>query len=88
MKALLQSTRTFKILLLLFAIFLVEPAVNAQNDRIPEIKRYAFSKGYESSVGIENAGDNRLFVIERGGKIWIATIRGKKKAVPLLGYLW
>lgn len=35
-------------------------------------------------MGIENAGDNRMFIVERGGKIWISNLRGKKKPVPFL----
>src|SRR5690606_1073049 len=84
MKTIVRLTKTFKILLLLGAVIFSAPAVNAQNEQVPEIKRYPFSKGYESPVGIENAGDTRLFIVERGGKIWITTLRGKKKSIPFI----
>lgn len=84
MKTKLRVPNTFKILLMALAAFFMESAVHAQNDQLPEIKRYPFSRGYESPVGIEHAGDSRLFIVERGGKIWIATVRGKKKPGPFL----
>lgn len=84
MKLFLQLPQTFKILLLVSTAFFSASVLSAQNNEIPELKRYPFSKGYESPLGIEHAGDNRLFIVERGGKIWIATLRGKKKAAPFL----
>ncbi len=84
MNSKIRLTETLKILLLLVTMTVSASTVFAQSDQLPEIKRYPFSKGYESPVGIENAGDNRLFVVEQGGKIWIATLRGKKKTTPFL----
>src|SRR5918993_1078890 len=42
--------------------------------------------GYESPLGVVDAGDNsgRLFVIDQPGRIWIIDKHGKKLATPFL----
>jgi glucose/arabinose dehydrogenase len=67
----------------LLIILVVISAFNttAQN---PVLSLQSFSSGYSNPVDIENCGDNRLFIVERTGKIWICDANGNKKANPFL----
>src|SRR6478735_10605258 len=67
-------------LFLLLVILSITPAV-AQN---PVLSLQTFSTGYSNPVDIENCGDNRLFIVERIGKIWICDANGNKSATPFL----
>ncbi|HYV92275.1 MAG TPA: PQQ-dependent sugar dehydrogenase [Chitinophagales bacterium] len=53
----------------------------AQN---PSLSLQAFSTGYSNPVDVENCGDNRLFIVEQAGKIWISDANGNKSAQPFL----
>src|SRR6266480_406753 len=53
----------------------------AQN---PALSLQEFSAGYSNPVDIGNCGDNRLFIVERAGKIWICDANGNKSAKPFL----
>ncbi len=50
----------------------------------PILNLQEFSTGYSNPVDIANCGDNRLFIVERGGKIWICDANGNKSAQPFL----
>lgn len=43
-----------------------------------------FSTGYSRPLDIAHAGDGRLFIVEQGGKIWMADSNGVKSAQPFL----
>lgn len=43
-----------------------------------------FAGNFDSPVGITNCGDNRLFVVERAGKIIVMDENGVKNATPFL----
>jgi glucose/arabinose dehydrogenase len=49
-----------------------------------EFKLMKFSSGYSNMVGLENCGDNRLFVVEQEGKIFICSATGTKDPTPFL----
>src|SRR5688572_9864847 len=49
------------------------------NAQLPNIKLEDFAGGFDRPLGIENAGDDRLFVVEQGGRIVIVDANGKKK---------
>ena len=68
--------RKFTLIMLLFAIFLI---ANAQ-----QFKLEKFSAGYSRPVGLENCGDNRLFIVEEEGKIFICDSAGNRNARPYL----
>src|ERR1044071_3204096 len=53
----------------------------AQN---PVLSLQSLSTGYSNPVDIANCGDNRLFIVERVGKIWICDANGNKSAQPFL----
>lgn len=44
----------------------------------------SFGTGFSSPVGIENAGDSRLFIVEQGGLIRILNTNGTINATPFL----
>ncbi len=69
-----------KNIFLLFFV-MVSAGASAQN---PAISLQSFSSGYSNPVDIENCGDNRLFIVERSGKIWICDANGNKSATPFL----
>ena len=49
-----------------------------------EIGLEIFATGFSSPVAIENAGDDRLFVVERGGTIKILNANGTTNSTPFL----
>ncbi|MFT5166269.1 MAG: glucose/arabinose dehydrogenase [Saprospiraceae bacterium] len=68
-----------KIIKLLFALFLFSSTVSAQ-----EITLVQFATGFTAPVHIVNAGDERLFIVERFGKIKIIDEAGATLATPFL----
>ena len=48
------------------------------------ISLISFSSGYSSPLGIENCGDSRLFIVQKGGQIFICDTLGKRTATPFL----
>ena len=65
----------------LFVLLLVCSLFTAAQNKI---KLVQFSTGYSSPVGIENAGDSRLFVVEQEGKIIICDSNGHRTNKPFL----
>jgi len=49
-----------------------------------DLKLKSFANGYDQPVGLENAGDHRLFVIEQAGVIQIIDSSGTKNTKPFL----
>lgn len=60
--------RKFSLLagLFFFAIF-----AKAQTNNLPDLELELFATGFQQPVGLEHAGDSRLFVVEQTGKIKI-----------------
>jgi glucose/arabinose dehydrogenase len=52
--------------------------------QLPDLQLDLFSSGYSSPVDIATCGDSRLFIVEKGGKIWICDNLGNKSAQPFL----
>ena len=48
------------------------------------LKAEDFMEGFTLPLGIENCGDERLFIVEQGGKIWITLPDGSKLPIPFL----
>lgn len=63
---------------LLLALFVVVGETKAQ------ISLVNFSTGYTAPVDIKNCGDDRLFIVERSGYIWICDTDGVKSQNPFL----
>ncbi len=55
--------------------------------QMPELATEDFSSGYVAPLGIENAGDNRLFILEKAGRVWIAFADGSKSNMPFLNII-
>jgi glucose/arabinose dehydrogenase len=68
-----------KIINLLFALFLFSTIISAQ-----EITLVQFATGFSAPVDIVNAGDERLFIVERFGKIKIIDGAGTTLTTPFL----
>lgn len=64
---------------LLFAVLLLGSAARTQ-----EVSLELFSEGLSSPLAIEHAGDQRLFVVEKHGKIKIVQPDGTVNSVPFL----
>jgi glucose/arabinose dehydrogenase len=62
------------------ALVFVALLANTQTNVIPDITLTTFATGFSSPVGIEHAGDSRLFVVEQTGKIRIVGTNGKHKS--------
>ncbi len=71
---------------LLFAAASLNAQTQQVTNALPKIRLDLFSDGYNQPLGIENAGrfDNRLFIVEKGGKIWISDSAGNKSMMPFL----
>lgn len=63
-------------------IFLCSLQLTAQN--IPVIDLETFATGLNQSIGLTHAGDDRLFVIEQGGRIRIVMSDGQVLPTPFL----
>lgn len=50
----------------------------------PKIQLKEFASGFTKPVDITHCGDNRLFVVEQNGYIWIVDSLGNKSAQPFL----
>jgi len=51
---------------------------------MPELALEEFSEGFSVPIGIENCGDERLFIVEQTGMIWIVNAAGIKSASPFI----
>jgi len=51
--------------------------------QLPQINLVEFSTGYDLPLDLTNCGDDRIFVGEEGGKIWICKANGVKSKVYL-----
>jgi len=69
---------------LLFVLMFEIVLLKAQVNQLPKLRLQSFSQGYDQPLGIENAGDSRLFIVERTGKIWICDSSGQKSSSPFL----
>ena len=49
-----------------------------------QISLIQFSSGYSKPLDIKNCGDDRLFIVEQTGRIWIADTAGVKLSTPFL----
>ncbi len=65
--------------LIFFASLLISVSINAQ-----EIAIELFQDGFNRPLNIQNAGDNRLFVVEQGGQIKIIQPEGVVNSIPFL----
>ena len=52
----------------------------SQTDVLPTIELVEFATGLDNPIGIEHAGDSRLFVVEQTGKIRIVDANGNHKS--------
>lgn len=71
----------FKIVLMAAAILVGLSPTNAQT---PQVDLFTWSTGYAFPVDIANAGDSRLFIVERDGRIQIADANGQMNPQPFL----
>ena len=69
-----------KIFLFVFILFFIQIAYS-QTD---SVKLVQFSKGYIFPLGIENCGDTRLFIVQKGGQIKVCDSSGKLFSTPFL----
>src|SRR5438874_1327598 len=67
-----------------FLILLLLSAFAKAQTPLPQIKLQQFAQGFNQPIGIENAGDNRLFILEKEGKIRILDLDGNKSNQPFL----
>ena len=73
-KSNLKIALTKLFLFLLFSNFSIAQTIGLQS----------FGTGFSEPVAIVNAGDSRLFVVEKGGKIKILNANGTVNAIPFL----
>ncbi|HYJ63185.1 MAG TPA: PQQ-dependent sugar dehydrogenase [Parafilimonas sp.] len=66
----------------IFGLFFLScTSLNAQTNSINLVQ---FSSGYYLPIDIENCGDNRLFIVQQSGQIFICSSSGVKKSTPYL----
>ncbi len=70
-----------QIFILLVAILVAATALHAQT---ATIKLVQFSDKYTFPLGVENCGDSRLFIVQKGGQIIVCDSSGTKMATPFL----
>lgn len=68
----------------LLPVILIALSLSKAYAQVPELALEVFSEGYSEPIDIANCGDARLFIVERGGKIWICDAQGNKSATPFL----
>jgi glucose/arabinose dehydrogenase len=70
----------YKIYLVLLNLFMVLSfSLQSQTIELEEM-----ASGFNQPVDIKNAGDDRLFIVEKTGQIWILTTGGVKLPTPFL----
>ncbi len=67
----------------IFLLFILTVSFNAKA-QLPDLKLVQFSSGYSSPIEIENCGDLRLFIVQKGGQIFICDSKGQKNTTPFL----
>lgn len=77
-----QNPVTMKAKHLLFLVFMIVPCALLQAQ--PQLELQPFASGLESPIGIMNAGDDRLFVIQQRGLIRIVDPEGNVSDTPFL----
>ncbi len=70
----------FKNFIPIFIIAFTSVTVFAQ----PELVLSNFATGFNSPVDIANSGDERLFIVEQGGVVWVLDAGGNKLPAPFL----
>ncbi len=68
----------------IFTLFFLVFAAASLKAQFPKLVLDTFSRGYSSPLGIENAGDSRLFIVQRSGQIIICNASGTRRAQPFL----
>jgi glucose/arabinose dehydrogenase len=69
-----MKTRILALAFLMLTFF-----VKAQNiNNLPKLELAPFAEGFKYPIDLANCGDNRLFVVERLGKIWAVDADGKR----------
>jgi len=65
---------------ILVACLLLSAVVKAQKicNELPQLELEPFATGFSYPIDLANAGDSRLFVVERLGKIWVIDSNGNK----------
>jgi glucose/arabinose dehydrogenase len=61
-------------------LLLITTVLRGQTNVLPDIELVAFASGFNSPIGLEHAGDNRMFVLEQAGKIKIVEADGTSKS--------
>lgn len=64
--------------ILAIACLVLSVFVKAQNFNLPQLKLKPFAEGFKYPIDLANAGDDRLFVVERLGKIWVIDKDGNR----------
>jgi glucose/arabinose dehydrogenase len=57
-------------------LMLLSKAQNLNN--LPKLQLEPFAKGFQYPIDMANCGDNRVFIVERLGKIWACDANGNK----------
>src|SRR4051812_44892616 len=68
-----MKTSILAIVCLMLSVF-----AKAQNFNLPQLELKPFAEGFKYPIDLANAGDDRLFVAERLGKIWVIDKDGNK----------
>ncbi len=68
----------------IFVLILTITFIQTTFSQTDSVKLIQFSNGYSFPLGVENCGDTRLFIVQKGGQIFIADTSGKRLAVPFL----
>lgn len=69
-----MKTRILALACLCFTLFAKTQSIN----NLPNLKLAPFASGFQYPIDLANCGDNRMFVAERLGKIWVIDANGKK----------
>ena len=69
---------------LMLLVCLAWTQVSFGQTTIPDVRFQEFAEGFTEPIDVQNAGDSRLFVVERKGKIWILDENGEKSDNPFL----
>jgi glucose/arabinose dehydrogenase len=69
-----------KLIPLLLSLYFVPAMLEAQ----PKIQLVPYADGFTHPLDVEHCGDNRLFIVEQTGKIWILDSLGNRLPQPFL----
>ena len=68
----------------IFSILFIIAFLQVSYSQSDSVRLVQFSSGYTFPLGLENCGDTRLFIVQKGGQIMVSDSSGVRDTIPFL----